>query len=89
MNNIRPKQARLGLKAEAYEKLRQQVSRRDAWRCQSCGSMSNLEVHHQEFRSRSGSDSELNLITLCKQCHEEIHRRCFTRQDRDQGVAEF
>ena len=27
--------------------------------------MSNLEVHHKEFRSHTGEDSELNLITLC------------------------
>jgi len=26
---------------------------------------SNLEVHHREFRSHSGADSEENLITLC------------------------
>jgi 5-methylcytosine-specific restriction endonuclease McrA len=31
--------------------------------------MSNLEVHHREFRSQSGDDSEQNLITLCSACH--------------------
>ncbi|MGA2100761.1 MAG: HNH endonuclease [Candidatus Sulfotelmatobacter sp.] len=46
---------------------------RDRWRCQSCGSMTNLEVHHQEFRSHSGADSEQNLITLCSDCHAAIH----------------
>jgi 5-methylcytosine-specific restriction endonuclease McrA len=56
-----------------YDKLRQQVLRRDGWRCQSCGAMSNLEVHHQEFRSHSGADSEGNLITLCAACHARIH----------------
>jgi 5-methylcytosine-specific restriction endonuclease McrA len=58
-----------------YEALRQQVLRRDGWRCQSCGTMSNLEVHHKQFRSHSGDDSEDNLITLCTECHFEIHRR--------------
>src|SRR5580704_6246513 len=43
-------------------------SSRDAWRCQSCGTMSNLEVHHKEFRSQSGHDREENLITLCTTC---------------------
>lgn len=42
----------------AYEKLGQQEQRRDGWRCQSCGTLSNLEVHHKEFRSRLGDDSE-------------------------------
>lgn len=73
MNSIRPKQPRLRLESEAYEDLRQQVLRRDGWRCQSCGAMSNLEVHHQEFRSHGGPDSELNLITLCDSCHGQAH----------------
>ncbi len=69
----RPKTPRLRLDPIAYENLRQQVLRRDGWRCQSCGAMSTLEVHHLEFRSRSGDDSELNLITLCSVCHSQLH----------------
>ena len=73
MNSVRPKVAPLRLDPVAYENLRQQVLRRDRWRCQSCGAMSNLEVHHQQFRSHSGDDSEVNLITLCKECHSRAH----------------
>jgi ATP-dependent DNA helicase RecQ len=73
MSSNGPRLPRLRLDAAAYEKLRQEVLRRDGWRCQTCGTMSNLEVHHKEFRSHSGEDSELNLITLCKQCHAELH----------------
>jgi 5-methylcytosine-specific restriction endonuclease McrA len=61
------------LDPEPYEQLRNQVLRRDGWRCQLCGTMSNLEVHHQEFRSQSGDDSEQNLITLCAKCHAALH----------------
>jgi 5-methylcytosine-specific restriction endonuclease McrA len=35
--------------------------------------MSNLEVHHKQFRSHSGDDSEENLITLCTACHAYLH----------------
>ena len=66
---------RLRLDPVAYEDLRLRVLRRDNWRCQSCGGMSNLEVHHQRFRSHSGEDSEDNLITLCSACHSEAHGR--------------
>ena len=59
----------------SYESLRQQILRRDSWRCQSCGTMSNLEVHHREFRSHLGADVEENLITLCSHCHARVHRR--------------
>jgi ATP-dependent DNA helicase RecQ len=70
---IRPKAARLRLDPFSYESLRQQILQRDGWRCQSCGAMSNLEVHHREFRSHSGADSEENLITLCTACHATAH----------------
>jgi len=63
VNTVYPKVTRIRLDPVAYESLRQQV-RRDGWRCQSCGTMSNLEVHHKEFRSQADEDSELNLITL-------------------------
>jgi len=73
MSPIRLKQARVPLDPVAYERLRQQVLGRDGWRCQSCGAMLNLEVHHQQFRSHSGEDSEENLITLCAACHGQTH----------------
>ena len=75
MNRILPKQLRLRLDPESYERLREQVLRRDGSRCQNCGSRSNLEVHHKEFRSQGGDDSEENLISLCFACHSLLHRR--------------
>jgi len=70
---IYTKASPLRLDRLSYESLRQQILRRDGWRCQSCGAMSNLEVHHREFRGRSGADSEENLITLCTACHAAVH----------------
>lgn len=74
MNQVRPKRASMRLEPDQYDTLRNQILRRDSWRCQSCGSMSNLEVHHKDFRSHSGEDSEENLITLCNACHAAVHR---------------
>ena len=68
-----PKLRPIRLDAEAYQKLHQQILERDGWRCQLCGSLSGLEVHHIERRSQSGSDSEDNLITLCSGCHRALH----------------
>ncbi len=70
---IRPKAAFSRLDPVSYENLRQQILRRDDWRCQSCGTMSNLEVHHRKFRSHLGADSEENLVTLCTACHAAVH----------------
>ena len=75
MKKILPKSPRLKLDRKYYSKLHQQVLERDNWRCQACGSMQNLEVHHIQFRSHSGLDSEENLITLCDGCHRACHIR--------------
>jgi 5-methylcytosine-specific restriction endonuclease McrA len=73
MSSNGPRLPRLRLDAASYDRLREQVLRRDGWKCQVCGTMSNLEVHHKEFRSQGGNDSEQNLITLCAACHGLVH----------------
>ena len=57
------------------EQSRLHILIRDSWRCQVCGSMSRLEVHHQVFRSHGGEDSDENLIVLCHECHMGLHAR--------------
>jgi 5-methylcytosine-specific restriction endonuclease McrA len=74
MSLVRPKSSPLRLEPHQYDTLRSQVLHRDGWRCQFCGAMSNLEVHHKDFRSHSGDDSEKNLIVLCNACHVAVHR---------------
>ena len=73
MTGVNNKTPRIKLSPDAYERLRQRVLERDNWRCQQCGTMRNLHVHHMELRSQSGDDSELNLITLCHSCHLNQH----------------
>ena len=75
MKAIRIKNPRLRLDANSYHELQRQVLERDGWRCQLCVSIQNLQVHHLQFRSQSGGDEEQNLITLCAQCHAQVHRK--------------
>jgi 5-methylcytosine-specific restriction endonuclease McrA len=79
MNKIRVKTPRLRLDSTSYGKLQRQVLQRDGWRCQVCGNMQNLQVHHLKFRSQSGGDEEQNLITLCAECHAQVHRKASCR----------
>jgi 5-methylcytosine-specific restriction endonuclease McrA len=74
MKRVSGKSPRLRLDAETYRALHRRVLERDGWRCQLCGSMQNLQVHHLKFRSQSGNDEEPNLITLCAACHARMHR---------------
>ena len=62
---------------------------RDHFACRECGwasryeneygvlhfDSSGLDVHHIQFVSKGGTDHEDNLITLCKECHKQRHRK--------------
>jgi 5-methylcytosine-specific restriction endonuclease McrA len=75
MTKLLLKTSRLKLDSTSYAALRWKVLERDNWRCQACGGMRDLEVHHLQFRSHSGPDIEQNLMTLCATCHQECHKR--------------
>jgi 5-methylcytosine-specific restriction endonuclease McrA len=58
---------------QMYRRLMKRVLERDGWRCQKCGSLENLQVHHQIKRSQQGDDALANLVTLCAYCHLAEH----------------
>ena len=43
-------------------------------RCASCGAEAT-EVHHIRPRHLRGKDHPRNLMPLCIECHDQIHRR--------------
>jgi 5-methylcytosine-specific restriction endonuclease McrA len=73
---LRQKQPRLKRTSEEYTGVRNQVLERDGWRCQDCGAMKDLQVHHMKPRSQLGGDVVHNLITLCANCHGKRHGWC-------------
>lgn len=53
--------------------VRDRVRRRDDDKCQWCGSLQDLQIHHVRYRSEGGPDHQKNLITLCAAHHEMAH----------------
>lgn len=48
---------------------------RDKYTCQACKAQNvRLEVHHIVYRSQGGTDDLDNLITLCEDCHNGVHK---------------
>jgi len=67
------KMKRIKLGKQVYRRLMKMVLKRDNWRCQKCGSLKDLQIHHKVHRSQQGSDSLENLVTLCAYCHMAEH----------------
>jgi len=53
--------------------LREKVLWRDNYKCQQCDVTSNLQIHHIIPKSKGGTNTLNNLITLCAKCHKELH----------------
>ena len=64
---------RIKLRKRMYRRLMKRVLERDDWQCQKCGSLKDLQIHHQIKRSLLGDDALANLQTLCVRCHLEEH----------------
>ena len=62
-----------------FQNLKQYVLGRDGYLCQLCKektkSSTELHVHHIIFRSNGGTNTKNNLITLCKPCHDKLHKK--------------
>lgn len=72
MSDLHPGHPRLRLPPEQYAALCKRVLVRDGWRCQECGPLQDLQVHHLKARSKLGEDVLQNLITLCRRCHRHV-----------------
>ena len=72
-NSASQKRPRIRATPRLYAILRRSVLERDGWRCQQCGSLRNLDVHHVRWRGALGDDAESNLITVCRDCHRMLH----------------
>jgi len=63
----------LGLEQKRWREAREEVLKRDGYRCVRCGSTEELHVHHILERRKGGEHKLGNLITLCRRCHQKEH----------------
>jgi len=62
---------------EVQPELRKLVFERDNWTCIKCKEVKNLHCHHIDPVVNNPIESAdiNNCVTLCKNCHKEIHRK--------------
>lgn len=53
---------------------RQKTMVREHYKCTMCGRPAE-EVHHKVPRSKGGKNEPGNLVVLCRECHEMMHRK--------------
>lgn len=61
---------------------RDEILKRDNYKCRNCGSTENLQVHHRQYHYSSKQKkfnkiwdySNHYLITLCAKCHQLGHK---------------
>jgi hypothetical protein len=51
---------------------RKKTLKRAHYKCQICGSVKNLNVHHNTYENR-GEEKDEDLIVLCENCHGKFH----------------
>jgi len=60
-------------RGSTLQKRREQVFERDGWRCVQCGTFGTtktLKADHIEPLHLGGPDTNENMQTLCKDCHD-------------------
>lgn len=74
----KPRGFRQSTSREVSVDLRKEVLKRDNWECQKCGATDKqLHVHHERPAALSpltAHDPDV-CITLCKDCHKEVHQK--------------
>jgi len=59
--------------AGEWNKLKEEIKKRDNYTCQRCGSIKNIDTHHIDFTK--DNHEPLNLISLCRSCHKNLHNK--------------
>ena len=62
----------MALSSPHWKYIRQKVLKRDNHICQACLDAKAEEVHHLHYENL-GNETALELVSVCKTCHEKIH----------------
>lgn len=64
------------IKNGQWQKLRLEIMHRDKFKCLSCFSQNDLNVHHLYYENgkKIWEYEPESLVTLCQTCHEKLHK---------------
>lgn len=82
-------------KIKLTNSVRKAIYKRDNYRCALCDSPKYIQIHHYIARGRGGGNSKHNLITLCQDCHMNVHGSqplsdyYITQEETEQAITEY
>lgn len=62
------------LKSPLWQKTKEMVFKKVGKLCFICESTKQLNVHHNNYNHKNLSGSTQNLVVLCNDCHNEVHK---------------
>lgn len=57
-----------------WDDVKDMVYKKYGYKCSICGKTNNLQIHHKIPIKNGGTNDLFNLIPLCINCHEKIHK---------------
>lgn len=60
------------INSESWRRFRANIFRKRGFKCELCSSKKNLHLHHLTYEN-FGNEDELDVMILCKSCHEKAH----------------
>tara|TARA_R110000824_G_C14926489_1_gene648253 strand:+ start:397 stop:687 length:291 start_codon:yes stop_codon:yes gene_type:complete len=55
-----------------WNEIRQRILKRSDGKCEKCGKMWRLQIHHINY-DRVGRELDSDLLAVCQPCHRAIH----------------
>ena len=61
------------LKSDKWINFRSRVFAKRGFKCESCSSKKNMQLHHLTYEN-VGNEHDEDVMILCQQCHEKAHK---------------
>ena len=69
------------ISSEKWNIIKHIIVRKRGYKCELCGHIRNIQLHHKNYDHKLGYEREEDLILLCDRCHKVSHQdlECFQR----------
>jgi len=74
MRNYMSEKYQKFIRSAKWQKIRLRALDNRGHKCEKCGSLKKLHVHHLNYKGFGGNEQDNDLQILCRSCHMRVHR---------------